>query len=93
MGILDKLKEVGYEDCLEYYEGEPYFRYDFPSCDSDEAWDTYIAVIETLFTVNLELHQPDLEHDCLTGDLVDVERLKLKTAVEIIEIEKCGRQS
>ena len=88
--VLKRLKQAGFGDhCLEGWEpGKFYFRYDFPDSNPDDAWDTCVDVMDSLHEVGLELNDYLLEHDCISGDLVDLEREQLQECIARIEEEK-----
>lgn len=50
-------------------EGEPWLRYDIDDSDSKEQWDEYCFISEQLKAAGLELDEPCVEHDCISGGL------------------------
>lgn len=48
----------------------PWLRYDTDDNDSREQWDEYLEVLECLALEGLTLSDPQLEHDCISGDII-----------------------
>lgn len=72
-------------------DGKPYYRYDFSSCDSKEAWEHYTDTYEMLRSIGWEIIDPCVEHDCLTGFLscVNEGNMEDKQTEELLEL--CAR--
>lgn len=49
--------------------GQVWLRYDTEDSDPKEQWDNYIEVVEVLRELGLVLVEPQVEHDCITGDV------------------------
>jgi len=52
----------------------PFFRLDvFPEGTADENWDLYCSVQEAIRAVGWKIVDPYIEHDCISGPLVQIE--------------------
>ena len=58
---------------VENDEYGPWLRYDTDDSDSREQWDNYIEVLECMKKVGFILDDPQLEHDCISGDIIKEE--------------------
>ena len=85
--IQTRLKGTLFEGCVTLDEdGEFYFRYDTTDNDSREAYEEYCEVVDILDSYGLLLHDHYVEHDCITGVVVDREWHKLRQ--EVLSISK-----
>ena len=58
-----------------YVESTPeglWLRYDTEDSDPKEQWSNYIEVVETLKLIGYEFDEPQVEHDCITGDIIKI---------------------
>ena len=67
--IKQKFKGTIFEGCLQVEAGLPWLRYDIDDCGPKEQWDEYIDVVNGLKELGLELVDPYVEHDCISGGL------------------------
>lgn len=67
--INELLKDSEFHDCVKVDGNTLWLRYDIDDCDPKEQWTEYCDVQERLRTFGLELGDPCVEHDCISGDL------------------------
>jgi len=83
--IEELLKGTSLEGCCELaLHGSPWVRYDFDSCDSREQQEIYYSLVDELKDVGLQFDDPQIEHDCISGNLMEDEE-HLATRVESLE--------
>ena len=69
--IIGLLKGTSLEGCCESdVDDNPWVGYDFDSCDSDKQWDYLCDISDQLREVGLQFNDPQLEHDCLSGNII-----------------------
>lgn len=47
-----------------------YCRHDTDDSDPKQQWDNYLDVQDQLKDIGYMLHDPQIEHDCISGDLI-----------------------
>jgi hypothetical protein len=73
--IVEDFVGTEFEDCCIYdsEEKESWLRFDIPDSDPKEQWDEYICVLEGLRKIGYDLHEPLVEHDCISGTITESE--------------------
>ncbi len=66
-----KLKGSPYENCVEQDNDGAWLRVDTDDNDPKEAWTEYCFVLEDLREHGLALDEAQLEHDCISGTLIE----------------------
>jgi hypothetical protein len=62
-----------FDGCVFMDDGKPWLRFDIDDCDPKEQWDEYCDVLDGLKRFGLTLEDAQVEHDCISGDLVYLE--------------------
>jgi|AntDeeMinimDraft_5_1070356.scaffolds.fasta_scaffold19856_2 hypothetical protein len=63
------LENTPFRNCVNKDGNILWFRYDIDDCFPKEQWTEYCDVQDQLRAVGLELGDPNVEHDCISGDL------------------------
>jgi len=85
--ILSKVIGTEFESHIQFEGDKPWLRYDTDDCGPKEQWDVYCGVAESLKQIGLELVEPLVEHDCISG------YLKLIEVESVVEVETVIRPS
>mgnify|MGYP005854965209 CR=1 FL=1 len=64
------VEDSAFDGCVNKDNEAVWLRYDTDDCDPKEQWSEYCDVQERLQVLGLKLIDPQLEHDCISGDLV-----------------------
>jgi len=67
----EKLKGSSYEYCVEDDEDGAWLRVDTDDSTSKENWTEYCMIQDELREYGLTLDDPYIEHDCISGTLVE----------------------
>lgn len=70
MNVLDRIKGTPYEGCVTRDSDGFYFRDDIGDQDPKEASEIFYIVVQDLADLGLELIDPMVEHDCISGGIV-----------------------
>ena len=75
-GLQEKIDKVDSEtpyliqkDC----SGDWWLRYDTDDSDPKEQWENYIMVQDDLRDYGLKLDDAQIEHDCISGDVMEID--------------------
>lgn len=69
--VKEAFKDSYLKDCFSVMDGNAiYFRRDTEDSDSRQQWDNYIDVCDELRSKGYKFIEPQIEHDCITGDVV-----------------------
>lgn len=68
--IIDKLRSIDFIGQWTVDHGEIIFRYDTGDCTPKENWDVYCDLVDDLSKAGLEIDEPHIEHDCISGNIV-----------------------
>lgn len=68
--VLESLRGTFLEGDVCIVENTLYCRHDTDDSDSEEQWDNYLDVQDQLKDIGYMLDDPQVEHDCISGDLI-----------------------